>query len=103
MKTKRAARKITVDVAEFFAVFRLKRIGIGVKEIMRRTGLSQSQITYRAHMAKVALGTMNGLSVEWRNGNHPQLKSIMANLEAVEQKSFEQNVLTHFIVLPPRE
>jgi hypothetical protein len=59
------------------------QIGIGNRELMRITGLTDSQINNRLRKAKNGLGMEHGFRVNWRNGNHPLFQRMLKDYRGV--------------------
>jgi hypothetical protein len=56
---------------------------IGNRELMRITGLTDSQINNRLRKAKNGLGMEHGFRVNWRNGNHPLFQRMLKDYRGV--------------------
>ena len=93
---------ITFDGGEDQKALILAQLGIGNKEIARRTGLSSGQINYRCHKAKVTEGVPSGYRVGWRNGEHPLLKHIMQDYSGVLKLEIERKIVPKLVHPTPK-
>lgn len=70
----------------------LAMAGICNKEIMRRTGLTDSQITYRLHKAKEQGQYDQGFRMSWRYGNSPLLDKFLSDVQGVMDLEIDRRV-----------
>lgn len=90
MKSK---HKITFEAPQDQKPILMGQFGIGNREIMRQSGLSDAQVTYRLSKAKKYLGRDHGFRTDWRNGNHPLLSRIMSDYGQILIKELERKVV----------
>lgn len=76
----------------------LAKLGVGNKAIARHTGLTECQITYRLSKLKRLEGQDDGYRVQWRNGNSPVAKRIIADMQQVLVLDIQRNVTPRLIV-----
>lgn len=94
---KRSPNKILMDLDTFKLATDLAQIGIGNRAIERDTGLSNGQITYRCGVYKKGMELKEGLRVGWRNGKHPLLRRVLADVRGVMDREFERRLLPQFV------
>lgn len=77
-------------------------IGIGNKELMRTTGFSDSQITYKLAKVKRFLGRTRGFRVDWREGKHPLLVRILTDISSVMRLNIERDLVPKIVHPTPK-
>lgn len=78
------------------------QLGIGNRAIMQRADRSDSQVTYRLAKAKRVFGLGVGFRVNWRNGNHPLLQTILSDYSGVLVKEIERSIVPKLIHPTPK-
>lgn len=76
----------------------LARLGIGTKEISRRTKLTECQVVYRKGVYKKEMRFEAGLSTLWRNGQNPILDVMLSDATAIMEQEFEREFLPQIVV-----
>lgn len=99
---RRTRHKITFADSQDRSALLWGQIGIGNREIQRRSGMTDSQINYRLAKGKKGLGLEHGFRVEWRNGNHPLLEKIMKEYAHVMIKEIERKLVPQFAHPEPK-
>lgn len=99
---KLARHKITFEDSQDESSLLLGQIGIGNREIMRRSGLTNCQITYRLAKAKRLLGRDHGFRVDWRNGNHPLLERIMKDYASIMVREIQTKLVPKIVHPTPK-
>jgi hypothetical protein len=80
---RKTLHRITFQDRDDQEVLLQAQIGIGNRELMRITGLTDSQINNRLRKAKNGLGMEHGFRVNWRNGNHPLFQRMLKDYRGV--------------------
>lgn len=99
---KRAKRTILMDMKKFKLAARLARFGRGNKIIQAKTGLTDSQITYRCATYKQVTGMPKGLRRTWSSSDDPVIDQIIEDLGAVFDAEFEHQFLPKIVHPTPQ-
>lgn len=70
----------------------LAMIGVCNREISRRTGLTDSQVTYRLHKAKVLGSHDHGFRHQWRYGNSGLVDKVLHDYQGVIALEIERTI-----------
>lgn len=100
--SKLARHQVTFEADTEQQALMCAQIGIGNREIARRTGLSDHQITYRLHKAKLGLGREHGFRVDWRNGNSPYQDRVLRELQSVMRQEIERKLVPLYVHPTPK-
>lgn len=95
---KHTKRNILMAIEPFKRAVALARLGIGTREIARRTKLTECQITYRKGVYKQEMKFEHGLSTLWRNGENPILDEMLNDATKVMEYEFEREFLPQIVI-----
>lgn len=84
--------KVTFRTPGDAMVVVLAQLGFSTHLIRVRTGLTESQITYRLHKAKGLEKNKYGYRVAWRNGTSKVAQTILSEYEMVMQKDIQRRL-----------
>lgn len=98
---KQQKHRLLVNIEQFKKIKRMAEAGIGNKAIMRATGATNSQITYRVGLYKRGMRLRYGLRVGWRNGEHPLLHQFLEDYGEMMDLEFTRKFLPQFLPKEP--
>lgn len=94
---KLAPHSVTYESGDDQKAVVLAKLGLSNFAIRGRTDLTDSQITYRLHKAKVLEENERGYRVDFRNGSSPLVKQLIADLSGVLAEEVKRSICPKII------
>lgn len=103
MKKRKSHRLVTFEDELDRLIWLKANIAVGSdKELMRMTGESQGQVTYRLRVLKETLGLRESVRQRWKNGHHPLIRQFMEDYSSIMLAELDRQVVPKLVHPTPK-